>query len=233
MTVVVPTTGRPGLRPLLQSLLAADDAEPPEVVVVDDRPDPVVPLPIGGSRPPRLVASGGRGPAAARNAGLREASGEWVVFVDDDSELVPGWYAELRRELGCARHDVAGVRGRILASLGDGRTSSEAPAATRPGATMPATAAPPGLAADMAYRRLALLCVGGFEERFPRACREDAELALRVLRSGWRLVQGGGRSTVGRPTAWWRARDAEHVLLGPALMSGLAAIVVGPWPRKR
>ena len=34
----------------------------------------------------------------------------------------------------------------------------------------------------MAYRRAALVAVDGFDERFPRAYREDADLALRVRR---------------------------------------------------
>jgi HAD superfamily hydrolase (TIGR01662 family) len=44
--------------------------------------------------------------------------------------------------------------------------------------------------ADMAYRRVALLAVDGFDERFPRAYREDADLALRVRQAGWRLTAG-------------------------------------------
>jgi histidinol-phosphate phosphatase family protein len=36
--------------------------------------------------------------------------------------------------------------------------------------------------------------VGGFDERFPRAYREDADLALRVLDSGFRLVRGTRRT---------------------------------------
>ncbi len=42
----------------------------------------------------------------------------------------------------------------------------------------------------MAYRRSALAAVGGFDERFPRAYREDADLALRVMAAGGGLVRG-------------------------------------------
>jgi hypothetical protein len=42
----------------------------------------------------------------------------------------------------------------------------------------------------MAYRRVALAAAGGFDERFPRAYREDTELAHRVTAAGWRLVTG-------------------------------------------
>ena len=49
--------------------------------------------------------------------------------------------------------------------------------------------------ADMAYRRAVLEEVGGFDERFPRAYREDADLALRVLRAGHRIERGRRRTT--------------------------------------
>ena len=51
------------------------------------------------------------------------------------------------------------------------------------------------ITADMAYRRAALAEAGGFDERFPRAFREDADLALRLQADGWELGQGG-RQTV-------------------------------------
>ena len=46
------------------------------------------------------------------------------------------------------------------------------------------------ITADMAYRRVALESVHGFDERFPRAFREDADLAVRVRAAGWRLTRG-------------------------------------------
>ena len=51
--------------------------------------------------------------------------------------------------------------------------------------------------ADMAYRREALAAVGGFDERFPRAYREDADLGLRLTAAGYRIVRG--RRTVLHP----------------------------------
>jgi histidinol-phosphate phosphatase family protein len=56
----------------------------------------------------------------------------------------------------------------------------------------------------MAYRRSVLDEVGGFDERFPRAFREDADLALRVLDAGYELVRGA--RTVAhppRPAGFW------------------------------
>ncbi|HVI17949.1 MAG TPA: HAD-IIIA family hydrolase, partial [Gaiellales bacterium] len=44
--------------------------------------------------------------------------------------------------------------------------------------------------ADICYRRSVLELVGGFDERFPRAYREDSDIALRVLDAGFDIVQG-------------------------------------------
>lgn len=95
VTVVVPVRDRPDdLATLLESL-------PPSVpvVVVDD-----------GSRDPAAVAGvarahgvalavheTNRGPAAARNTGLRRVTTAYVAFCDSDVVPDPGWLATLRR----------------------------------------------------------------------------------------------------------------------------------------
>jgi hypothetical protein len=48
--------------------------------------------------------------------------------------------------------------------------------------------------ADMAYRTRALEAVGGFDERFRHAFREDTDLALRLLEAGWRVRRGARRT---------------------------------------
>ncbi|NAZ82943.1 glycosyltransferase, partial [Kineococcus sp. R8] len=192
-SVVVPTVGRPSLAVLLDGLVAQSGPPPDLVVVVDDRPrrdpgdDPcasaVERARARGLRV-RLVRSGGRGPAAARNAGWRRTTSEWVAFVDDDVEVPPVWSRDLVRDLEQCLPDVGGCQGRITVPL---------PADRRPtdwerGTAGLETAA--WITADMAYRREALLAVAGFDERFPRAFREDADLALRVGAAGWELVRG-------------------------------------------
>jgi GT2 family glycosyltransferase len=73
--------------------------------------------------------------------------------------------------------------------------------------------------ADMAIRRAALEAVGGFDERFPRAYREDTDLVLRLEDAGWRVVRG--QRAVwhrARPAPWWisvrlQRGNADDVLL--------------------
>ncbi|WP_236700733.1 glycosyltransferase family 2 protein, partial [Allosalinactinospora lopnorensis] len=133
--------------------------------------------------PVRVLAAGGRGPAAARNAGWRAASTPWVVFLDDDVVPAPGWPAAVAGDLAGLPADVAGSQGRIRVPPPDRRlTDSELATAALSSARW--------ITADMAYRRSALAEADGFDETFRRAYREDTDLALRVLDRGYRLVRG-------------------------------------------
>ncbi|HWC27149.1 MAG TPA: HAD-IIIA family hydrolase [Solirubrobacteraceae bacterium] len=185
--VVVPTTGRPSLERLLASLAAARGPAPDRVLLVDDRADRSQPLLPAGTAPGlavELLAGRAAGPAAARNTGWRAASAEWVAFLDDDVEVEREWRAALARDLAGLPADTAGSQGRISVPLPAGRRPTDWERNLR------------GLedavwaTADMTYRRSVLERLGGFDERFARAYREDADLALRALRAGWRLQRG-------------------------------------------
>jgi histidinol-phosphate phosphatase family protein len=199
--VVVPTVGRPSLRALLTSLAESAGDLPDLVVLVDDRARPGG-LPAAPARLAELVTvrrSGGRGPAAARNVGWRSvpASCEWVVFVDDDVLVERDWLTTLRTDLE-QPDDVAGVQGRITVPLPPDRPPTDWERST---AGLETAA---WITADMAYRRRTLEQVSGFDERFPRAFREDADLALRVQATGARLVPGRRRTTHPvRPAGRW------------------------------
>jgi histidinol-phosphate phosphatase family protein len=184
--VVVPTVGRRSLSRLLDALAAGPP--PGRLLIVDDRRDASVTL-----LPEALARWGDRveilrgacaGPAAARNTGWRASRAGWVAFLDDD--VVPGadWARRLAGEIAAAGPRVAGIQGRIDVPLPSGRrpTDWERNVAGLAGARW--------ATADMAFRRAALAGAGGFDERFPRAYREDADLALRLLDAGWTLARG-------------------------------------------
>lgn len=180
-SVVIPTVGRESLGVVLEALANGAGPRPREVIVVDDRANPSPPLATSGNLPVRVLTSGGGGPAAARNLGWREASGDWVAFLDDDVVPPPDWAAALAADL---HEHVDASQARITVPL----PADRAPTDFERGTAGLATAR--WITADMAFRRKALDDVGGFDERFPRAYREDAEIALRLLDRGYRLAVG-------------------------------------------
>lgn len=217
--VVVPTLGRPSLQVCLGALAAATGPSPLAVVVVDDRPgDDRRPLPLQvppGLRERTTVVRGrAAGPAAARNIGWRRAgSAPWVVFLDDDVVPGPTWATDLAADLAGAGRATAAVTARIEVPLPAGRPPTDWERNTAGLATAR------WITADMAYRTDALRAVGGFDERFRRAFREDADLALRVLSGGWSLAAGRRTSTHPvRPAGRWislrlQAGNADDVLM--------------------
>jgi HAD superfamily hydrolase (TIGR01662 family) len=70
------------------------------------------------------------------------------------------------------------------------------------------------ITADMVVRRAALEAIGGFDERFPRAYREDSDLALRLGRRGWQL--GLGSRHVDHPASTKSWRDSVRSQRGNA-----------------
>ncbi|CAN5134432.1 HAD-IIIA family hydrolase [soil metagenome] len=196
--LVVPTVGRPCLDSLLDALAA--EAVEADVILVDDRARAAMPLLPHG--PPvglhvDIVRGRAGGPASARNLGWRAGTREWAVFLDDDVVPEPGWAAALAEDLARCETDVAATQGRLSVPLPAGRrpTDWERNVAGLERARW--------ATADMAYRRRALVAVGGFDERFPRAYREDADLGLRVVDAGWRIVPGERRTSHPvRPAPW-------------------------------
>jgi glycosyltransferase involved in cell wall biosynthesis len=208
VSVVVPTVGRESLAAVLAGL-----ADLPEVIVVDDRPAPDGPLAV----PPWVTVVRGRaaGPAAARNTGWRAARGAWVAFLDDDVVPARDWADRLAGDLAAAP-GAGGVQGRVVVPLPTGRAPTDWERCTA------GLAGARWVTADLAYRRAVLEEVGGFDERFPRAYREDADLALRVRRAGYRLEVGTRTVTHPvRPEDRWVSLRTQRGNADDALMRRL------------
>jgi glycosyltransferase involved in cell wall biosynthesis len=214
VTVVVPTLGRPSLTVLLDALASGHPAPIPlEILVVDDRTDRLASLPAPGAK---VLTGRAAGPAAARNVGWRAARHGWVAFLDDDVVPDPDWLVRLAADLAAAAPDVGGVQGRVRVPLPPGRRPTDWERVTA------GLASGEWITADMAYRTAALERAGGFDERLPRAFREDAELAHRVRAAGWRLVRGERAVTHPvRPESRWVSVRAQRGNADDALLHRL------------
>ncbi len=197
--LVIPTVGRASLGALLDALAGGSGPPPQRILLVDDRAAPAASLAIPGPMAHRVEIHHGtaRGPAAARNLGWRAARAPWVVFLDDDVIPTPSWAADLATDLGRCVASSGGSQGRIVVPLPRHRRPTDWERNVH-GLERARWAT-----ADLAYRRAVLAEVGGFDERFPRAYREDADLGLRVTAAGHR-IESGSRSVVHpvRPAPW-------------------------------
>lgn len=112
VSVIIPTYNRAHcVGEAIDSVLAQ---VPPadEVIVVDDgsTDDTAEVLAAYGDRI-TVLHQQNAGAAAARNTGIRHATGEWVAFLDSDDLWRPGRLAALHRDLADADEDIVGHTG--------------------------------------------------------------------------------------------------------------------------
>jgi GT2 family glycosyltransferase len=111
-TVVVCTRDRTELlRGCLDSLVAATDPSG-EIIVVDNAPSSEATARLVSQYPVRYVVEERRGLNRARMLGARLASGEIVIYADDDTIAEPGWIPAILKEFDDAR--VGAVTGLTL-----------------------------------------------------------------------------------------------------------------------
>jgi len=197
LSVVVPTYRRPRLlRRCLEALLA--QTLPPqayELIVVDDGHEPRDEATVaelarrpGAPRMRYLRPMGGQGPAVARNCGWRAARAEVVAFTDDDTIPAADWLAEGERALR-SHPEWAGAAGAVeVPRAGPGPRPTDHELMTQ------GLARAEFVTANAFVRRWALEHVGGFDERFRRAWREDSDLQFRLVEQAGPV----GRATLAR-----------------------------------
>lgn len=90
VTVVLATHNRQALLAEAVRSVSQQDWPSWECIVVDDGSEPPVSLPVADPRVEVIRRPESGGPAAARNTGLRAATGRYVAFLDDD-DVMPPW----------------------------------------------------------------------------------------------------------------------------------------------
>ncbi|MFR9750889.1 mycofactocin biosynthesis glycosyltransferase MftF [Nocardia sp. 004] len=188
VTIVVPLHNNPeGLVRLLAVLRGHN------VIVVDDGSDQPVRIPSQRGTRCRVTVlrhDRAKGPAAARNAGLRAATTDFVAFLDSDVVPRSGWLEVMLGHF--SDPGVALVAPRIVALDPESNalaryehTRSSLDLGRRESAVRSRGLVSYVPSAALLVRRRTLLAQGGFDESMRVA--EDVDLCWRLERAGWRL----------------------------------------------
>ncbi len=188
VSVVVPTHERPELLACCLDHLVRQDLGTSdfEIVVVDDGSsreasvaNHAVTARASRRRPGLAVhyvhSSEHLGPAAARNRGWRCARTPVIAFTDDDTRPATGWL----REGLAALNGFDAAAGRILVPVPGDPTDYERDAAGLANADF--------VTANCFVRTAMLRAVGGFDERYRMAWREDSDLCFELRHRGARI----------------------------------------------
>ncbi|MDB5350183.1 MAG: glycosyl transferase family 2 [Planctomycetota bacterium] len=217
ISVVVPTYRRPELLSRCLVAIAAQnfDRDGFEIVVADDAASEATRRQVeafAASRPVQVryfAVIGNHGPAAARNVGWRGSRGHVIAFTDDDCVPDQDW---LREGVAALTGGFDAATGRVIVPLPDQPTDYERDAAGLEAAEF--------VTANCFCRREAIEAVGGFDERFSAAWREDSDLHFSLLRSGRRVVHAPAASVIHpvRPAPWGVSLRQQRKSLFDALL---------------
>ncbi|MBN1128128.1 MAG: glycosyltransferase [Chitinispirillaceae bacterium] len=181
ISIIIPTFNRNDYLSESLARLRGELGQKPdaEIIVVDDGSNPGI-RDRNRSLCERynaryLFSEKNHGMAVARNLGIEQAQGEWIVFIDDDICVEKGWAEVLYPLLSSASPDVTGIEGKVVGK-GSGLWDREVQV-LKPGRC---------LTCHIVYRKTALRAAGCFDPHFEYEgpFHEDQELAVRVKRHG-------------------------------------------------
>lgn len=211
VTVLIPTLNRYSYLHVVLDNLRAQTVRPHEVILVDQSDE--------GAREPDLAAKypdlpirhmfrSSPGQCSSRNAGLQASTGDFIMFLDDDDELVPDLIERHLKNIYAFDADVAS---------GSIQEVGEAAAPAGEQFTRASDVFPTG---NSLVRRQVLQRSGLFDLAFDRAPRADGELGMRVYLSGafmvldqsvpvmhHRAAQGGLRAHRARAVTYRMSRE--------------------------
>ena len=197
VSVVIATYNRAKLLPILLQALANQTLVETgfEVILVDDgSSEPVRPIidSLSLPYPLELLEQSNAGQAAARDRGVRRATGDVVVIVDDDMELGPDFLAN---HLAWHNKGYSVVLGRIQSAPHLDRMPLferfHAQQLDKYAASFRRGSKPRGVhmcTGNVSFRRKDYLAIGGFDSELKRS--EDRDLGIRLEQSGAPFVFG-------------------------------------------
>jgi len=158
-----------------------------EIIVVDDGSNDNT-LDIVKNYPVRLIAQSNKGPAAARNRGASEASGDILVFTDSDCELDSNFLKNIILPFEL-ENQIAGVQGSYETKQKEFISQfAQVEIETRYRKMVKNKYIDFIGTYAAAYKKDVFQKIGGFDEGFPLASGEDIDLSYRLYQEDFRMV---------------------------------------------
>lgn len=152
-----------------------------EVIVVDDgstdgTEEAVKSIPKTNNDRLRYFKQPNKGPAAARNLGIKKGVGEIIAFIDDDCIADKEWLSCIVK---CFSEidKLGGVEGKVVSP--EGKTPFTHQVENLKGGSY--------LTANIAYKKECLFEVGLFDESLHYPAGEDWDLSFRILIAGFKI----------------------------------------------
>ena len=226
VSVVITTKDRPVFLAAAVNSVRRQSRRVDQLFIVNDGSPSGVPAELRSADATVIQNERSRGGAYARNLGAARASGDILMFLDDDDE----WTAEkVEAQLAQFRE----VPSCVLVYSGRQIRSDRAPdrvirqvSSKRQGNLYPGIfgANLVGVTSSVAIRRTVFQTVGGFDESLP--CRQDYDLWLRICRHGTVCWDGGYHvlyTVFDDPTRQVSGRPERHVEAAKYLLQKYAA----------
>jgi glucosyl-dolichyl phosphate glucuronosyltransferase len=191
-SVIIATHNRPDSLPrLIESLAPEMGAGAREIIIAENGTPAPIRLALEAPSLTHLHEPRA-GKCRIQNRAIARASGEILVFLDDDLAVAPGYLGAVEDFFDTHR-EFAGMKGRILAAedpedkVGPMAVYLDLPIADHGDQVVEVRGV---LGANMAFRAEAMKQVGPFDERLgPGACghEEETEMSQRMRRAGYRI----------------------------------------------
>lgn len=183
VSVVIPAyNAERVLAEAIQSVLA-QTYEVTEIIVVDDGSSDHTCDVAAGFAKTHVIKQQNGGPGAARNTGIKAASGEWIALLDSDDLWLP---RKTEIQLAYITPDTGVIYANQFDSIEFGKLWHRQAHITPSGALV---------------RKQALVDVGGFEETRAIIGVEDVNVWLKIALTNWRFVKSEVDVFGYRPTA--------------------------------
>jgi glycosyltransferase involved in cell wall biosynthesis len=187
ISIVIPVkNNQKGIDRLLESILSTEKQfYPKEVIIVDNNSDNALFLAAQYPFPIHILRCSQKGPAAARNKGVLNATGKWILFIDSDCIFTPvlisGYISDNNDSIGYAGA-VKIIGDDILSNYYRDQNALHPMSMfnKESGELEPSTL----VTANCLILKSAFNAINGFNEGFIYAGGEDTDLGYRLKRIG-------------------------------------------------